>query len=113
VKRKAKADDGLNWVERQVLKLVINKLIKKIQNMALLKGSWVSSLMGWLKLAAAVSVAAIALIDADPTTKPDANAVLIAMTAVGLAVPGWIHGLVTRDKGVSTESQRRAGTTVK
>lgn len=73
-----------------------------------MKGSWRSSLMGWLQLIAALTVAGIALIDSDPTTKPDANAVLTAMTALGLGIPGWIKGMVTRDKGVSTEQQKAA-----
>jgi uncharacterized membrane protein YeaQ/YmgE (transglycosylase-associated protein family) len=111
LKRKAKADDGLNWVERQVLKLIINKLIKKIQNM---QGSWRTSVVGWLTIIGTfVGSLLLPVLDADPATVIDWDAVIEAARNAGFVIPVWLIGILSRDKQVSSETQRRAGTTVK
>lgn len=103
-KEKATDEDAPSWIERQVLKLIYNKIIKKIEKM---KGSWKTTLAGWAVLLVAVGNFTIALVDNDPTTKPDPKEIIDALTLLGLAIPAWIGLLLARDKSVSTEEQRR------
>lgn len=79
-----------------------------------MKGSWKTSAVGLLGLIAVFIISlAIPVLDADPATVVDWNAVLDAAANAGLVVPAWLVGLLARDKGVSSEAERRAGTAVK
>ena len=64
-----------------------------------------TTISGVAALLAAVGIAVVALVDGDPGTKPDLNAVLIALTALGVGIPTWLVGFFARDKDVSSEEE--------
>jgi len=68
-----------------------------------MKKSFKTTAGGVLQLIAAISIAAFALIDGDPSTTPDADAILTALTALGVGIPGFITGIFARDNSVSSE----------
>lgn len=103
--KKASEDKGPGLIERFFLRMVINKAIKKIENM---KGSWKTSLLGWAILVGVFAKSIAALIDGDPSTVFDFAAVLNALKEVGILIPAGIGLLFARDKGVSTEEQKAA-----
>lgn len=108
IKKKEKEKSPISWPEKIILKIVFNKLIKKIESMEL-KGSWRTSLVGWLTLLGTFVVsAAIPLLDGNPSTSLDMNAIIQALANAGVVVPVWLIGLLSRDKGVSSEEQRAA-----
>lgn len=103
--RKEKDKDEPNFIERFVLRLVIKKAIKKIENM---KGSWKTTILGWLTLILAIGSGIGNLLDGNPATVVNFQAILDAFAAVGILIPAGIGLLFARDKDVSTEEQRAA-----
>ena len=95
---------GLGFIERMVAKLVIKKVVKLI-NQYVMEKSWKTTATGWGTLVIALLVAGVALIDGDPATVPDADAIFKALSTVGIAVPIWLQGIFARDKDVSSEEQ--------
>lgn len=102
---KRKADEPLSWTERLILKLIIKRLIKYINNM---KGSWKTSLMGTIKLIVLAALAVILMLDGDPTTVPNMNDIYAVLAIAGFTIPDWLQSFFTRDKDVSTEEQKIA-----
>lgn len=97
-----------SWIEKIVYRTLFNKLIKKLNNMEL-KGSWRTSLVGWLTLLGTFTVSlALPLLDGNPATHIDIDALIQALANAGVVVPVWLIGILTRDKGVSTEEQKAA-----
>lgn len=87
-----KTKKQLNFIERLFIKLFINSLIKKIDNM---KGSWRTTILGIATLLGALALVAKALLDGDPATNPDFNELLAALAGLGL----W----AARDNKVTSE----------
>lgn len=107
-KNKEKAKDEPNFIERFVLRALFNRILKKLNNMEL-KGSWRTSLVGWLTLIGTFVVsAALPVLDGNPATQIDMDAIIQALANAGVVVPIWLIGLLSRDKGVSSEEQRNA-----
>lgn len=73
-----------------------------------MKGSWKTSLFGWVILIGALVTGLKNLLDGDPTTTIDFAAILDAFKNVGFAIPAGIGLIFSRDKDVSTEEQRAA-----
>lgn len=97
-----------SWLERLVIRKIFNQVIKKIENMEL-KGSWRTSAVGWLTLVLVFGGSIILpVIDGNPATHMDWNAFVVALQNAGIAIPVWLIGILSRDKGVSTEEQRAA-----
>lgn len=106
-----KEKDQPGWIQRQVIRMIINKTIKKINRM---NGSWKTSAVAWLTLIGVfIGSLILPVLDNDPATVIDWNAVFEALKNAGIVLPVWLIGILARDKGVSTEAQRRAGTKVK
>lgn len=59
------------------------------------KGSWRTSLVGWLGLIAAVALQLVAVLDSDPSTTISMEAILTALASVGL--------IAARDNKVTSE----------
>lgn len=105
-KNKEKANDEPNFIEKFVIGVFIKKAIKKLNNMEL-KGSWRTSLVGWLTLIGTFVVsAALPVLDGNPATQIDMDAIIQALANAGIVVPIWLIGLLSRDKGVSSEEQK-------
>lgn len=104
MKRK-KADGEPNWIERLFIRKIFKTIQKKLDNM---KGSWKTSLLGWIVLIGVVLTAVKNALDGDPTTVVDFHAILTALEQVGIAIPVGIGLIFSRDKDVSTEEQRAA-----
>jgi hypothetical protein len=62
----------------------------------MLQGSWRTSLIGWAAVLGAVGKFLTALLDGDATTVPDFDAILIALSGVGL--------MLARDNKVTSET---------
>lgn len=107
IKKKEKEKSPVSWAERTLLKFVINKFIKKLNNMKL-RGSWVTSLLGYLTLLGVLLTALKNALDGDPSTVIDINAIIAALKEVGILIPAGIGLLFARDKNVSSEEQRAA-----
>lgn len=103
--KKDKANDDPNFIERFVIRLFIKRAIKKFENMS---GSWKTSLFGWITLIGALAVGLNNLLDGNPATVVDFNAIINAFAAVGIVIPLGIGLLFSRDKDVSTEQQKAA-----
>lgn len=74
-----------------------------------LKGSWRTSAVGWLTLVLVFGGSIILpVLDGNPATHMDWNAFVAALQNAGIAIPVWLIGILSRDKGVSTEEQRAA-----
>ena len=73
-----------------------------------MKGSWKTSLFGWLVLLGVLATSLKNLIDGDPSTTFDLHAILAALKDVGIGIPVGIGLLFARDRDVSTEQQRAA-----
>lgn len=73
-----------------------------------MQGSWKTSLMGWVVLIGVFATSIKNLLDGDPSTVFDFNALLEALKAVGIGIPLGIGLLFARDKDVSSEQQRAA-----
>lgn len=91
-------------IKKFFAKIAIKKFIKYLNNY-IMKKSWKTTAAGWLALVGAMSAAGFALMDGDPSTKPDAQAIFDALTALGIGIPLWIMGIFARDKNVSSEQQ--------
>ena len=97
-----------SWLERLVFRKIFNQVIKKLENMEL-KGSWRTSAVGWLTLVLVFGGSIILpVLDGNPATHMDWNAFVAALQNAGIAIPVWLIGILSRDKGVSTEEQRAA-----
>ncbi len=105
IKKKEKEKSPLSWAQRIILRLTINKFIKKFEKM---EGSWKTSLMGWIVLIGVFATSVKNLLDGDPSTVFDMNALIEALKAVGIGIPLGIGLLFARDKNVSSEEQRAA-----
>lgn len=99
MKKKEKSD--YNFIERFVIRQIFNRIIKYI-----MKKSWKTSLAGWASLVAGVALALVALIDGDPTTKPDTEQIGQALGALGIAIPTWLGFLFSRDNNVTSEEAK-------
>lgn len=88
-KEKASAED-LNWLER----IVLNTILNRIKNYIDMK-SWKTTVTGIAVLIGAVSMALIALLDGNPATTVDFDAILAALAGLGL--------LAARDNNVTSE----------
>ena len=65
--------------------------------------------MGWLTLIGTFVVsAALPVLDGNPATQIDMDAIIQALANAGIVIPVWLIGLLSRDKGVSTEEQKAA-----
>ncbi len=80
-----------------------------------LKGSWYTTLLGYLAIAGGflagaqdVIVNFAAFIDADPLTVVDSVALQAALEKFGIGAIGGFIGLGAKDKDVSTEEQLEA-----
>lgn len=87
-----KADKKPGFIERFVIRLIVKKVTKKLDNM---KGIWKTTLFGILTLLSAIAAFGKALLDGDPTTQPDFEAILAALAGIGL--------IFARDNGVTSE----------
>jgi len=95
--------DDLNLIERWIAIIIIKKFIKKLNTMNMLGTSPKTSLVGWLSLIVALAIAGIALYDGDPNTKPDFQAIITALQALGVGIPLWLIGLFSRDNKVTSK----------
>lgn len=94
-----------SWIERLVIRKMIKVTIKKIENM---KGSWKTSLMGYATIVLVLATGLYNLLDGNPATVIDFQAIINAFAAVGILIPPAIGLIFSRDKDVSTEEQKAA-----
>ncbi len=67
----------------------------------MLKGSWKTSVLGWLILLGSIITGAIAFLDNDPNTVFDFQQIIAGLAGVGL--------IAARDNDKSTEQVKAAG----
>lgn len=89
VKEKIQAD-SLPWLKRKAVVLAIRNLQKQLS-----MKSWKTSIMGIAALLVAIGSALKALLDGDPTTVVNIDAVIAALAGLGL--------LAARDNNVTSE----------
>lgn len=108
-----KEKQPLGAIERLFLKIAINKIIKKLNNMEL-KGSWKTSLVGWLTiLGVLISCLIIPVLDGNPATNIDLPSILDALKILWPGIPAGIIGILARGKEVSSSAQAQSGTKMK
>lgn len=96
MRRRSKKDDPFTWLERQVIRVIFIKIIKKLDK--LMKGSWKTSLMGILSLLVAAALIGKAVLDGDPTTQPDFDALFAALAGLGL-IAARDNNVTSKDAG--------------
>src|SRR6186713_84185 len=107
---KKQKEDKPNFIEMLIIKKIIKSILKKLENMEL-KGSWRTSLVGWLTLVGVfVGSMALPVLDGNPNTNIDWTSVLQALANAGVVVPVWLIGILSRDRNVSSQAQAQAGT---
>jgi len=88
-KEKLQSSD-LGWLEKMVATVILNRLLKYIE-----MKSWKTTVTGIAVLTGAIASALIALLDGDPLTVVDFDAILAALAGLGL--------LAARDNKVTSE----------
>lgn len=86
-----------NWARRIIFNLAFKRLQKRVKNM---KGSWKTSLTGWIQLIIGVLGAVLAFLVGDSV---DLEPIWVALAALGITIPNWLQGLFARDDNVSSE----------
>lgn len=108
-RKKIDADDkDLPWIQRQFIRLITKKIIKKL-NLMNLKGSPKTSTVGWLALVGAIITAvAIPVLDGNPETVIDWGTAIEAAKNAGIMLPIWLIGIFARDNDKTSEDIKRA-----
>lgn len=87
----------MKFLNKVLGRWVFKFITKKIGNM---KGSWKTTTLGWVRLGIGVLGAVIALILGEELP---IDPIVAALGSVGLSLPGWLQGLLSRDDEKSSE----------